>query len=112
MLNELTMDSGEQALQQAIAAITQSDPLVKLLQQVRLGRMKPGDSGLLAVTESWLTTYRKVVATEGLTKRSLKRIDPAPRVAVLIDAGIVSADHPAVTALQVNFEQAFAHAND
>jgi len=106
------MESGEQVLQQAIATITQSDPLVKLLEQVRLGRMKPGDTGLLAVTESWLTTYRKVVATEGLTRQSLKRIDPAPRIAVLIDAGIVRADHPAVTALQVNFEQAFAHASD
>ncbi len=44
------MESGEQALQRAIATISQSDPLTKLLEQVKLGRMKPTDAGLRAVT--------------------------------------------------------------
>lgn len=112
LLHELTMASEEQALQQAIAAIAQSDPLVKLLQQVRAGRMKPTDPGLLAVTESWLATYRKAVMTEGLTKQALRRIDPEPRLALLIDAGIVTSAHPSVTSLGENFQQAFARAND
>jgi len=47
-------EPAEQALQRAISAILQSDPLIKLLQQVRLGRMKPTDAGLRAVTESWM----------------------------------------------------------
>jgi hypothetical protein len=112
LFDELTMEAGEQVLQRAIATISQSDPLIKLLQQVQLGRMKPADAGLRAVTESWLATYQKAIATEGLTKQALKRIDPTPRVAMLIDTGIVTSDHPAVTALRANFEQAVARARD
>lgn len=112
LFDELTMDTEEQALRQTIAAITQSDPLVKLLQQVRLGRMKPSDSGLLAVAEAWLATYKKAVTTEGFSMQALKRIDPAPRVAMLIDAGILGANHPAATVLQADFEQAVARASD
>ncbi len=43
------MESGDQILQRAIATISQSDPLTKLLEQVKLGRMKPTDAGLRAV---------------------------------------------------------------
>ncbi len=106
------MDSDEQSLQRVIAAISSSDPLVKLLQQVKVGRMKPTDPGLAAVTQSWLETYRKAVATEGLTKQALRRIDPEPRLAVLIEAGIVTAAHPSVTSLLADFNQSFARAND
>jgi len=35
------MESGDQALQRAIATISQSDPLIKLLEQVKRGRMNP-----------------------------------------------------------------------
>ncbi|MBH0193859.1 MAG: hypothetical protein HP492_19210, partial [Nitrospira sp.] len=45
----------EQTMARAIAAISHSDPLIKLLHQVRLGRMKPADAGLRAITESWLS---------------------------------------------------------
>lgn len=106
------MASDEQALQQAIAAIASSDPLVKLLQQVKVGRMKPTDPGLAAVTQSWLATYRKAVATEGLTKQALRRIDPSPRLAVLIEAGIVTSTHLSVTSLVADFNQTLARAND
>jgi hypothetical protein len=97
-------ESGEQALQRAISAISQSDPLIKLLEQVRLGRMKPTDAGLRAVTESWLGTYEKALATDGLTRSGLRRLDPAPRVAVLIESGVLAADHQAVTRLRMAFE--------
>ena len=103
---------GEQALQRAIATISQADPLIKLLQQVQLGRMKPTDAGLRAVTESWLATYQKVLATGEFTKQALKRIDPMPRIAVLIHAGVVSSDHPAVMALKTSFEMAFTRARE
>jgi len=106
------MASEEQALQQAIATIAQSDPLVKLLQQVKAGRMKPADPGLAAVTESWLATYRKAVMAEGLTKQALRRIDPAPRLALLLETGIITSAHPSVSALVAGFEQALARAND
>ena len=103
-------ESSDQTIQRAIAVISQSDPIVKLLEQVRLGKMKPTDTGLRAITESWLDTYRNAIASTGLTRFSLCRIDPAPRLAVLIDAGVLAKDHQAVTALQAAFSQALAHA--
>ena len=103
-------DPGEQALQRAITAISQADPLIKLLQQVRLGRMKPTDAGLRAVTESWLGTYEKALATDGLTRSGLRRLDPAPRLALLIESGVLPPDHQAVTGLRAAFERALASA--
>lgn len=111
LLDELTMSlTTEQALQRAIQTIGQSDPLIKLLQQIKLGRMKPTDSGLQVVTESWLGTYQQVIKTAGLTKQALKRIDPSPRVAVLIESGVLTSDHPAVAKLQTTFDETMAHA--
>lgn len=103
-------ESGEQALQRAISAISQSDPLIKLLEQVRLGRMKPTDAGLRAVTESWLGTYEKALETAGLTQSGLRRLDPAPRLAVLIDAGVLAADHPGVASLKASYDRAVTRA--
>lgn len=98
----------EQAVQRAISAISQSDPLIKLLQQVRLGRMKPTDAGLRAVTESWLGTYEKALATDGLTQSRLRRLNPAPRLAVLIDVGVLADNHPSVESLTVAYDRAVA----
>jgi hypothetical protein len=101
---------GEQALKQAISAISQSDPLIKLLQQVRLSRMKPTDPGLRAVTESWLETYEKALATDGLTQSGLRRLNPAPRLAVLLDVGVLANDHPGVESLTAAYDRAVARA--
>src|SRR6478609_5379199 len=100
----------EQALQRGISTILQSDPLIKLLQQVRLGRMKPTDAGLLAVTESWLGIYEKTVDTAGLTRSGLRRIDPTPRLAALIEAGVLAIDHPRVVSLKASYDRAMARA--
>jgi hypothetical protein len=97
-------------LQRAIGTIGQSDPIVKLLQQVKLGRMKAGDAGLRAVVEAWLGTYEKMIKTEGLTQAALRRLDPAPRVAVLLEAGVLQSDQPAVRGLAATFSQALANA--
>jgi hypothetical protein len=106
------MDPAELALQQAIATISSSDPLIKLLDQVKLGRMQPTDAGLRAVTESWLTTYQKAVETVGLTKLALRRIDPTPRVAVLTHIGVLPPDHPGVNALRASFQRAVNNATE
>lgn len=98
----------EQALQRAISTILQSDPLIKLLQQVRLGRMKPTDAGLRAVTESWLGTYEKALATDGLTQSHLRRLNPAPRLAVLIEVGVLAGNHPGMESLTAVYERAIA----
>ncbi|MCI0426748.1 MAG: hypothetical protein L0Z46_01870 [Nitrospiraceae bacterium] len=102
------MDSSEKILQNAIATISQSDPLTKLLEQVKLGRMKPADAGLRAVTNSWIGTYQKIIESGGFTRQALRRIDPHPRVAILIECGVLTGEQQAVTALRTSFERAVA----
>ena len=104
------MSDGELLLQRAIATISQSDPLVKLLEQVRLGRMKPTDAGLQAITESWLATYRKTIDSPGFSRQALHRINPAPRVAVLMQHAVLPHDHVGAKALLASFEQAMSRA--
>ena len=104
--------SDEQALARAIAAVSHSDPLIKLLHQVRLGRMKPADAGLRAITESWLGAYEKALATDGLTRVYLRRLDPTPRLAVLIDAGVLTDEHPGVRALKIAYDRAVAQTSE
>lgn len=106
------MDSGDQALQRAIATISQSDPLIKLLEQVKLGRMKPSDAGLRAVTDSWLGTYQKVIEAGGLTSQALRRLDPHPRLAVLIECGVLTGEQQAVVRLRESFDRAITAATE
>ena len=106
------MESDEQALQRAIVTISQSDPLTKLLEEVKLGRMKPTDAGLHAVTDSWLGTYQKVIESGGFTSQALRRIDPNPRLAILIECGMLTGEQQAVTALRTSFERAVAAATE
>jgi hypothetical protein len=112
LFHELTVESGDQALQRAIAAISQSDPLTKLLEQVKLGRMKPTDVGLRAVTDSWLGTYQKIIESGGFTSHALRRLDPHPRLAVLIECGVLTGEQQAVAALRTSFERAVATATE
>ncbi|OGW50419.1 MAG: hypothetical protein A2V62_12325 [Nitrospirae bacterium RBG_19FT_COMBO_58_9] len=106
------MESGDQLLQRAIATISQSDPLTKLLEQVKLGRMKSTDAGLRAITGSWLATYQKVIESGGLTRQALRRIDPNPRLAVLIECGVLTGEQEAVTGLRASFERVIAVATE
>jgi hypothetical protein len=106
------MESDDQALRQAIHTISESDPLIKLLEQVKLGRMKPTDAGLRAVTASWVGTYRKIIESGGLTRQAFRCIDPHPRVAILIEYGVLTGEQPEVTALRTSFERAVAAATE
>jgi len=101
------MDPGhQQPLDHAIGRLSQSDPIIKLLQEVKLGRMRPTDAGLRAITESWLETYRQVLqSAKDMDATLLRRLDPSPRLDVLISAGILTSDHPAVLTLRTTFEQ-------
>jgi hypothetical protein len=106
------MDSDEQALRRAITTISQSDPLIKLLNEVRLGRMKPADAGLQAVTASWMATYQQVIESGGFTRQGLRRLDPQPRVAILIECGVLTSEQQAVADLRMSFERAMAAATE
>jgi hypothetical protein len=102
-------ESIEHELQTAISVLSQSDPIPKLLQEVRLGKMKATDPGLRAITETWLGTYQKVFEKgKAFDRQALMRLHPAPRVDVLITAGMVAADHPAVIGLMSAFEHRLA----
>lgn len=96
---------------QAIATLSQSDPIIKLLQEVKLGRMQPTDKGLRAITEAWLGTYQKVLeSAQALDRVALRRLDPSPRLEVLVAAGVIPTDYAAVLSLRTAFEQALAGA--
>jgi hypothetical protein len=99
------MNDAEEQIGRAISTISQSDPLIKLIQQVRLGRMKGTDAGLRAVTESWLGLYAHTLKTHKVDPALLPRLDPTPRLEILVDLGILGWDHPAVGELQRQFER-------
>ena len=100
------MSDDDHLLQRTIATISQSDPLIKLLEQVRLGRMKRTDAGLRVIIDAWIETYRKAVASPGLTKQALRRLDPAPRLDLLAQEGMLSAEDAGARALAAEFERA------
>jgi hypothetical protein len=94
----------EAALRRAIQKLSQSDPLLKLLEQVKLRRMKPTDAGLRAITESWLATYQQALTSEPFTAAALSRLDPSPRLAVLVESGMLDADNAALLSLKSRYE--------
>ncbi|HKN86875.1 MAG TPA: hypothetical protein VJV04_08460 [Nitrospiraceae bacterium] len=105
------MTEQNQLLNQAINRLSESDPIIKLLHEVKLGRMKPTDPGLRAITESWIETYRQVLQDmNGLERSAWPRLDPHPRLEFLIDAGVLPTDHPSVANLKTTFEQMLADA--
>ncbi len=70
--------------------------------------MKPADAGLRAVTDSWMGTYQKVIESGGFISQALRRIDPNPRLAILIEYGVLTGEQQVVTALRTSFERAAA----
>ena len=99
------MDEQEAQVRRAIGTLLQSDPLIKLLQEVRLGRMKATDPGLRAVTESWIGVYAQVLKPQPVPAASWPRLDPAPRLQVLVDMGVLSWDHPGTKDLRDLFQR-------
>ena len=74
--------------------------------------MKPTDAGLRAVTNSWIGTYQKIIESGGFTRQALRRIDPHPRLAILIEWGVLTDEQQAVTTLRTSFERAIAAATE
>ena len=99
------MEQTEEQMRRAIGTLLQSDPLIKLLQEVRLGRMKAADPGLRAVTESWMEVYAQVLEAQPVPPEFLPRLDPTPRLQVLVDAGVLSWDHAGTQRLRDVFQR-------
>ena len=110
LLNELTpmFEPCDKALSEAIATISKADPIIKLLQQVEQGRIKPTDAGLRAITESWLATYLKVIETAPMRRSAMMRLDPRPRIDLLIEAGVLDPGNEAGRFLRTGFEKRLA----
>jgi hypothetical protein len=106
-------EADKHMLDQAIGRLSESDPIIKLLHEVKLGRMKATDAGLRAITESWIETYRQVLQDmKELERSALPRLDPRPRLEFLIAAGVLSTDHPGVVNLNTTFNQMLADAQE
>ncbi len=101
----MKFETPDQYHAQAIDILSQSDPLIKLLQEVKLGKMQPTDGGLRAITVSWLLTYRQVLE-EGadVPLSTLYKLNPEPRLDVLIEHGILSPDQTEVLTLRETFQ--------
>ena len=92
------METSEQFLDRAMPMLQRSDPIPKLLPQVRLGRMAPDSPALIAILESWLEAFVQVLkdGQAVLNVEGALRLDPNPRIAVLIEAGVLTEDQPHV----------------
>jgi len=95
------VETSEQFLGRAMAMLQRSDPIPKLLPQVRLGRMAKDSPALIAILESWLEAFGQVLrdGQAVLDVEGVLRLDPNPRIAVLIEAGVLAEDQPYVRAV-------------
>ncbi len=100
------MESSEQFLDRAMKYLQRSDPIPKLLPQVRIGRMPKDSPSLIAILEGWLDAYIQVLKDGQpiLDVFGVLRLDPNPRLAVLFEAGVLSADHPHVKSLRETWD--------
>ena len=98
--NDRIVETSEQFLGRAMAMLQRSDPIPKLLPQVRLGRMPKDSPALIAILESWLEAFVQVLkdGRPVLNVEGALRLDPNPRIAVLIEAGVLAEDQPYVQA--------------
>ena len=96
------METSEQFLGRAMPMLQRSDPIPKLLPQVRLGRMPKDSPALTAIMESWLEAFVQVLkdGQAVLDVNGVLRLDPNPRIAVLLEAGVLDESHPQLQALR------------
>jgi len=82
--------------------LQRSDPIPKLLPQVRIGRMPKDSPSLAAILESWLEAFIQVLkdGQAVLDVEGVLRLDPNPRLAMLLEAGVLTDDHPHVKSLR------------
>ena len=106
------METSEQFLDRAMKLLQRSDPIPKLLPQVRLGRMPKDSPALTAILDSWLEAFVQVLkdAQAVLDVGSVLRLDPNPRIAVLVEAGVLAEDHPHVKNLRDAWSDALREA--
>lgn len=102
------METSEQFLGRAMPMLQRSDPIPKLLPQVRIGRMPKDAPALTAILESWLEAFVQVLkdGQAVLNVEGVLRLDPNPRIAVLVEAGVLAEDQPQVKTLREAWTEA------
>src|SRR5438093_9824646 len=107
------METPEQFLDRAMKLLQRSDPIPNLLPQVRLGRMPTDSPALAAILDSWLEAFIQVLkdAQAVLDVGGVLRLDPNPRIDVLVEAGLLATDHPHVKTLREAWSEALQAAH-
>jgi hypothetical protein len=102
------VESPQDFLDRALVLLQRSDPIPKLLPQVRFGRMAKDAPGLQAIISSWLETFCGVLKEAGsiLDVTSLLRLDPNPRIAVWLEAGVLTDNDSHVLAVRAAYAAA------
>jgi len=102
------MESPEQFLARAMKLLQRSDPIPKLLPQIRLGRMPADSPALTAILDSWLEAFVQVLkdGQAVLDVAGVLRLDPNPRIDVLVEAGVLAKDHPQIKTLREAWSEA------
>ena len=108
------METSEQFLDRAMTLLQRSDPIPKLLPQVRLGRMPKDSPALIAILESWLEAFVQVLkdGQAVLNVEDVLRLDPNPRIAVLVEAGVLTEDQPYVKTVRDAWAEAMQAARE
>ena len=96
------METPQDFLNRAFVLLLRTDPIPKLLPQVRLGRMPKDSPALQAIISSWLEGFAALLK-EGETTldvNAVLRLDPHPRLEVLVEAGVLAPDDPKIAAVR------------
>ncbi len=96
------MENSEDFLNRAFVLLHRTDPIPKLLPQVRLGRMPKDSPALQAIISSWLQAFVTVLkdGESTLGVNAVLRLDPNPRLVVLHEAGMLDGDDPNAQAVR------------
>jgi hypothetical protein len=90
------VETAQDFLNRALPLLQRSDPIPKLLPQVRFGRMPRDSPALQAIISSWLEAFVTVLkdGESVLDVNGVLRLDPNPRLVVLREAGLLADDDP------------------
>src|SRR5207249_11565759 len=89
-------ETAPDVLNRTIPLLQRSNPMPRLLPQGRLCRMPRDSPALQAIISSWLEAFVTVWKNgeSVLDVNGVLRLDPNPRLAVLLEAGLLADDDP------------------
>jgi hypothetical protein len=102
------VEAPQDFLNRAFVLLHRTDPIPKLLPQVRLGRMPKDSPALQAIISSWLEAFVTVLkdGESTLDVNGVLRLDPNPRLEVLHEAGMLAVTDPNAQAARTAYSSA------